>query len=160
MKDFIIYIIVYILNISNISNMTEFEITIHFQAHISRVCQFSNSKTTFFTACKKCCSTRDCSKEARIFFSQYQIQQRESICARLRGLHIQHKHQEQNRELVIMKMIIMLFTSTFNISSITEITKIDKEFKSFPLSSPKLQKTWQATRVELRVRFLNDIPCH
>ena len=79
-------------------------------------------------------------QKARIFFSsQYQIQQRESICARLRGLHIQHKHQEQNRELVIMEMIIMLFT--FDISFITEITKIDKELKSFPLPPPKLQKT-------------------
>ena len=91
--------------------------------------------------------------EARIFFSsQYQIQQRESICARLRGLHIQHKHQEQNRELVIMKMIIMLFTSTFNISFITEITKIDKELKSFPLPPPKLQKSWQAMIV-LNIRL-------
>ena len=33
------------------------------------------------------------------YFCQYEIQQRpESICARLRGLHIQHKHQQQKQK--------------------------------------------------------------
>ena len=50
------------------------------------------------------------------------------------------------KQRISHKMIVMLFTSILNISFITEITKIDKELKSFPLPPPKLQKAWQAMR--------------